>query len=231
MRFGKYLIVIIMLIISQLLAVLVVSVDAATQSTGTSKATIMFEEDTDIPDIINPDHPDEPYIPDPDDDGKTGHAGPLSLDYVSSISFGHHKLSLTEEEYQSTTITPFIQVTDKRGDATGWQVEVKATPFMNVETTDVLKGAMLHFKGGECVSSSDNHYIAPIPETFDLDTDGLATCKVVSAGENEGRGSWVTKWCAKGEPLNHKVTLTIPGGVAKEGVYKSTLTWTLSDAP
>ncbi|HEY4599726.1 MAG TPA: WxL domain-containing protein [Cerasibacillus sp.] len=231
MRIDKYLIVIILLIMSPCLPALVMSADAASQSTGTSKATITFEEDTDIPDILDPDNPDEPYIPDPDDDGATGHAGPLSLDYVSSIAFGNHKLSLKEEEYQSTTITPFIQVTDKRGNATGWQVEVKATPFFDDRTTTALKGAMLHFTGGECLSSTDNQYIAPIPETFDLATDGLTASKVVSASENEGRGSWVTKWCAKGEPLNHKVTLTIPGGVAKEGVYKSTLTWTLSDAP
>ena len=56
--------------------------------------------------------------------------GPLSLDYVSSIDFGTQKITMFEKKtYESTSLKPFIQVTDNRGTGAGWKVTAAACSF------------------------------------------------------------------------------------------------------
>lgn len=204
-------------------------------STGQSKVSVEFQEDTSPPDILDPDDPTKPYDPgpgDPIDDG-TGNTGPLTLDYVSSLDFGNQKISLVDQKYETTILRPFIQVTDRRIEPTGWIVQLKSTEIANEsDPTEILNGATISFKNSECISNLGDKYTAPIPEDFILTTDE-AIFNVVSAIEGAGRGTWITKWCAvsREEMTNENITLTVPGGTAKPGKYSATLTWVLSNAP
>ena len=78
-------------------------------------------------------HPTEPLDPTDEDnptDEPTHNKGPLSLDYVSSIDFGTQKINMYKKEiYESTSLKPFIQITDNRGTGAGWKVTAAASSF------------------------------------------------------------------------------------------------------
>ncbi|WP_085990876.1 WxL domain-containing protein [Oceanobacillus senegalensis] len=161
----------------------------------------------------------------------------LSLDAVPSIKFGENVLSLKDEVYESTTIEPFVQVTDNRLNAVGWKVEVKASPFTST-SEDIIEGAELRFQNARVIpDSSYKDFAEPTPVTpVRLTTDEVAT-EVISAEAGAGQGTWKTKWLpASYDPTtppatNNNVILSVPGGSANQGTYTSTLTWTLKDAP
>ena len=127
---------------------------------------------------LDPEDPKEPLDPDdpnnPDDE-PTGNDGPLSLDYVSSIDFGTQKVIINKEQtYESTSLKPFIQITDNRGTGAGWKVTAAASPF-NDGTKDTLSGAKITFNNGEVVSPTTG-LVAPTPETsIVLSTDGTGS--------------------------------------------------------
>lgn len=231
MKMNKLVHLFVVLFVSMFLAVATVFA----VSTGESKVSVLFEEDTSIPGILDPDDPTKPYEPgprDPDDD-PTGNAGPLTLDYVSSLDFGTQKVSLTDQTYETTILRPFIQTTDRRGEATGWIVQLKSTAIAHTSNSDeILSGATISFQNSECLSDLGDQYASPIPENFILTTDD-EIFNVVSAEEGAGRGTWITKWRAlpEEEETNSSITLFVPGGTAKIGSYSATLTWTLSNAP
>jgi len=206
---------------------------AETTSTGTSNATVNFIEDTSIPDVLDPENPNDPFDPGDGDNDPTGNFGPLSLDYVSHLAFGEQIVSLENQTYEAKTLQPFIQVTDRRSNPTGWHVSVKATPFADVGNTNQLTGATIQFAMGETLSDLGSMYVAPTTTPFILTTDNVQR-NVVSAKSGEGRGSWITRWfpiSPTTPTTNDSVKLSVPGGIMKATSYSSTLTWTLSDTP
>ena len=56
-----------------------------------------------------------------------------------------------KKTYQSTSLKPFIQITDNRGTGAGWKVTAAASSF-NDGTKDTLSGAVITFNNGEVVS-------------------------------------------------------------------------------
>lgn len=178
--------------------------------------------DPENPGTENP-NPDPGGTPDP------APSGPLALNYASPLDFGTHKVSATTETYKSTTKTPYIQVTDLRGTAAGWNVTVKASHFKDLATDlDTLQGATFNLTGGEVLSASNNTD-APTTSDLQIDTDGTEVT-VLTAESGKGTGTWIERWKASGE-TNEKVTLTVPAAKASTGQHETTLTWTLSDTP
>ena len=205
-------------------------------STGDSKATIEFKIDV-APPILDPTDPSDPYDPDPEDptdpqDPPTGNTGALTLDYVSSVHFGEHKIDgTTNTVFESTVLRPFIQVSDRRGTAAGWTVTAQATEFSNTENTPTLEGSILTFTNGSVISPNSS-LTPPSPSGEIILNAGGDAAIVVSAAENTGIGTWITRWFPSEEAeLNDNVTLTIPAGTASEGKHEATITWTLTDAP
>ena len=113
------------------------SANAATQP---SNGVVNFETDnTPTPpvDPVDPD-PNKPVDPvDPTDPNgpEPGTPGPLSIDYASSFDFGTQKISTQTHTYNAALQkykngTPadgpnYVQVTDKTGLYTGWDLTVK----------------------------------------------------------------------------------------------------------
>ncbi|NMD72509.1 WxL domain-containing protein [Bacillus sp. DNRA2] len=220
MRISKIVLIVLVSILS--LTLLAQGILAAT-----STATVTFTEDTSTPPVLDP---DDGSLPDPAIPG-TGQAGPLSLDYVTGLNFGSQIVSLETMTYEANELKPFIQVTDKRGNPTGWKVTVSASAFTSA-STDTLEGAYLEFNNGELVKDSENPSLPPaIATTFILTTNNAAF-KFMNAQPNSGRGSWITRWYPLvGVETNDSVTLTVIGGTMRAEAYTSTLTWTLTDAP
>lgn len=207
----------------------------AATTTGESTAKIEFTIPDDVPEVVDPEEPTTPYEPDPDDqttpqDPPTGQAGPLTLDYVSSIDFGAHPIPGSTAAFKSTILKPFIQVTDRRGTGAGWTVTAQVSAFEGTNSTPSLQGAKITFSNGDAISP--NNGTAPtVAGLIELVAGGDAS-EVVTAAPNTGMTTWITRWLANDlADVNDKVTLEVPGGDVTIGNHTATITWTLTDAP
>jgi hypothetical protein len=218
---------------------MILTVDAVQADPEDSNASITFTEGGGIPPVLDPENPDpdNPFVPSPErptdpQDYPTDQAGPLTLDYVSSIEFGEQPIQANTETYQSTTLRPFIQVSDRRGTGEGWHVTAQASNFSNTEEV-TLPGATINFTGGSVTSNNTTGSAPEASDNIILNSSGDAA-DVVSADLNTGMGSWITRWFPTEQPvseLNDNVTLTVPAGSATTGNHTATITWTLTSGP
>ncbi|EPI03110.1 hypothetical protein D920_00318 [Enterococcus faecalis 13-SD-W-01] len=207
--------------------------DTASDST-TSTAKITFNGDnTDPVTPLNPDDPDTPVDPntpiDPDDpnNGGTGDKGPLSIDYVSNITFGTKDISTTGQIFHAVNATPHVQITDKRGEEGGWVLTAAASKFTASDNSE-LKGAVLSFKNGVATTTSDN--VSSKPTTNDVTFDNTDAKTMMTADSLAGQGTWLDTF--KGtEGDNANVQLSVPSGSAQAKEYTATITWTLTAGP
>ena len=210
---------------------------AEVTSTGESEASITFTPNTDPTDPVDPEDPSQPLDPEDPSGPGTGKEGPLSLDYVSSIEFGEDKVLFESKTYQSTTLKPFIQVTDKRGTGAGWKVTAQVSCFQDTGI-DTLPGAKITFNNGKVISPFNAN--PPIPNSsVELETGGDAVTVVTAttgatAEEKTGMGTWVNRWfpsASSTEGRNDNVLIKVPELAASAGNHTATITWTLTDAP
>ncbi|CAD5897457.1 Extracellular domain protein [Carnobacterium maltaromaticum] len=165
-----------------------------------------------------PKDPLEPTVP----PGGTGNEGVLTLDNVAPLLFSTHKLDGKEQVYTSVVENSNIQVTDVRGEETGWHVQVSQTPFKDItDETKVLKGTTLILPAGVVKPDEGNVSLAPTVRSVEVNAD-VAT--LMNATSGTGAGTWRTVFD------KDEVKLTVAAG-NKKGEYMSTVTWTLSDAP
>ncbi|MBO1306727.1 WxL domain-containing protein [Enterococcus sp. 669A] len=233
---------------SILIAALLVSVSvlggtAAHAATYGSNGEITFIQDTDPTEPGNPEEPGKPVEPvdptDPEGPGE-GTAGPLSIDYASSFQFGNQKISTKTETYNAQLQkyngeTPdgpnYVQVTDKTGEYTGWNLTVtQGSQFKQGEKE--LKGAKLSLKnitansinlgnGEDAIAGEDITNLVP----------GTAS-PVGSAESGKGKGTWTMRFGADAEEAKTSVQLEVPGTANPEkGKYDTELTWTLTQGP
>ncbi|WP_313468266.1 WxL domain-containing protein [Carnobacterium sp.] len=203
-----------------------------------SEATVNFiPAGEDSPAVLDPTTPETSYTPGPGDpDGvTTGEAGPLTLDFVSNIEFDDHEISAVSEVYNSITLRPFIQVTDRRGTGGGWTVTATASSFTTGTTpTPSLQGSTITLSNASLISNNTTTAPSTLNDSIVLETDGATSAIVVEAAQDEGLGSWITRWFDPAETAateNSNVTLTVPGGVATQGTHTATITWLLEAAP
>ncbi|MDT1958938.1 WxL domain-containing protein [Carnobacterium divergens] len=206
-----------------------------------SNAIVKFTPNDDITPPVDPTDPTNPVNPiDPTDpEGPNpGTNGPLSIDYASSFDFGENKITSKDEVYlaapqafTSGTEGPnYVQVTDNRGGAQGWSLQVKQNGQFKSESGKELTGAMISFMNGEAVSASDSKTPSIVLDKFDLTGNGTGAAQnIVSASEGEAAGTWIYRFGdenTKGE----SVSLSVPGKTTKVAEsYSTSLTWTLTD--
>lgn len=207
---------------------------------------VEFITPDDTVDVIDPET-EEPISPE-DDPGVSEQSGPLTLDYAPYIDFGTHEISsgdfnmtLAEAHGAHATLQaeseeairdltnermPFVQVSDRRGNGNGWNVQVSLSEF----DTGALQGATLTFgsanevvgvNGTQATPEGDN---VPSAAGFKV-TTGAAADLVMDAQVNQGRGSWQARW------EKDNVELFIPGNNIDVGHHVATLSWNLTDAP
>ncbi|MED3687098.1 WxL domain-containing protein [Bacillus thuringiensis] len=174
---------------------------------------------------LNPgDHPTKPIEPS-EPDGETGNKGPLTIDNVTPLEFGEHELSGGKVEYEATSKSPNIQVSDNRGSGQGWTLKVTSASFQNTnDNTKTLRGAVVSLPEGTMKTTAGNVSEMPTPKAVVLDTDTATTQTIMTAEQNKGMGTWADVFDGS------QVKISVPGG-NYAGEYVSTLTWTLEDAP
>lgn len=210
------------------------TVKADTVDSAISHAKIIFKGSDISPNgPVDPENPDNPVDPhdsiDPDDPENhgTGDKGPLSIDYVSNISFGTQEIAQDKEVYTAINEDPYVQITDKRGMDGGWTLSATASKFLSNDSSE-LKGAILAFSNGQARSTSDNVSAAPKISDFTFDNNDAKT--VMTAESLAGQGTWVDVFEGE-EGNNSNIQLTVPAGSAQAKEYTATITWTLTAGP
>lgn len=191
-----------------------------------SEVNVKFNEGTEVVPPVDPDDPSKPLEP---EEPGTGESGPLTFNYAAPISFGTQTVSSVTREYNALTPKPFIQVTDLRGTGLGWRVEASCSSFTN-GVVPTLPGAVVHLDRGEAKSASAT-LAPPVPAgTISLPTNGTSQ-RIVSAGIDQGLGTWVVRWYPTLGPDNDSVRLTVLAGTATLDAHTAKITWDLIDAP
>ncbi|MBQ0138970.1 MAG: WxL domain-containing protein [Kurthia sp.] len=240
----------------------VISTDAQAADGGTyeSKGKVGFEanKSTNPVNPIDPTDPTKPPVkpidPTNPDGPNPGTAGPLSIDYASSIDFGLNEISNEDKTYYANPQTydegtddtaNYVQVTDRRGTNAGWSLSVKQNGQFKNETTQnkELVGSTISLVDGTIASPTTNA-VLPTTTAAKLDPTGTASSPIVSAAKTQGSGTFASSFgeletvkITSGDEekdviKNTGISLEVPGNTPKDAVdYTTSLTWILTDAP
>jgi hypothetical protein len=230
---------------------LAAKVSATTTQSYDSQGVVGFSTGGGTQPPVDPNRPDPtlPVLPQNPDGSKPapGGSGPLTIDFASSFDFGTHDISNQDQTYfakaqkyfKSTDLTPnYVQVTDRRGTFSGWELKVMETSqFTQIATGPQkykeLQGAAISLKTP--VSVSDNGQGAPKAQEIQNLVPGVET-QIALASSGEGAGTWVIRWGSQEsltqDGLSQALTLFVPGTTPKDATaYQTTLNWILSDLP
>lgn len=148
---------------------------------------------------IDPIAPTEPIEP--------GTAGPLSIDFASSLKFGTQKISSTNETYYAysqqvtneqgvTSNRPnYVQVTDNRGTSAGWTLSVmQGADFTTTEDVKnkTLPGAAITLAGMTATSTTTATLKPTVTDSITLvpGSEEIISTAPVKGGE----GTWITRF-------------------------------------
>ncbi|CAD5897174.1 conserved exported hypothetical protein [Carnobacterium maltaromaticum] len=207
---------------------------AAVANTAKSDNKISFTAgDTVVTPPVDPVDPENPNPPnpidptDPENPG-TGQEGPLSIDYVSNLKFGAHKITGKNIAYKALNANPFVQVTDTRGAGEGWSLSAKMTEFKSGDK--VLQGATLAMKDGVVKAGSSSNVSTPPVQSAVL-FDNEESKLIMNAKDKAGRGTWLNVWSGT-DQANEAIQLNVLAGTPEANTeYTSSITWELEDAP
>ncbi|MHC9537428.1 WxL domain-containing protein [Dellaglioa sp. BT-FLS60] len=232
------------------------SVSAATKADGVdgskggvyhSTGSVSFKDDDSQTDPVDPTDPTDPVTPvDPTDPTKPVHpgtAGPLSIDFASSLAFGEQIISGDNQVYkakvQSVTdkdgtrdVPNYVQVTDKRGTNAGWTLTVnEGAQFAS--NGEKLTGAELAIAAGKQTVAGKNAVDPTVDPTATQTAQVIGTdaSTVMGAKADQGMGTWTDAFGKDAADAADAVTLTVPGTSKKNAgdTYTTDLVWTLTN--
>lgn len=190
---------------------------ADTNPTSTGKVTLTAGDTT------KPTDPVDPLVPaDPENPG-TGQVGDLTIDFVRNVDFGKdNALTGNQQTIANTNKQTYVQVTDKRGTGTGWQLNVTGSEMKSA--THTLAGAKITLPKGTTESKDVTNTAAPTSAAVEIALDGKAAAMpVMTAAKDTGLGTWTDVMTPE------DIKLSVPSN-AYVGDYTTTLTWTLTNS-
>lgn len=189
---------------------------------------------------VNPLDPDKPIEP-----TNPGTNGPLSINDATNYQFGTQKMTDKAATYsallpevvdkdtgEKSKVPHFVQITDNRGGEKGWKLEVRQDkPFTN-KAGFSLKGTTISFSSITAVSLVGGGTAPQAPnEPVVIAGDSEQNVSLITAKPGSGGGSWGILFGELKKGAESGVELTVPGNTEKkEGIYSTTLTWTLVDS-
>lgn len=195
---------------------------------ATTDGTITFQDDTSATAPVDPTSPNVPLTPADPNNPATNNTGTLTLDVApKSIDFGTATTSNAAKTYTATgTYNQYLQVSDKRTTANGWQVNVKQDRTLtNDSNNHVLTGAVIHLPQGTARNSlNEPASVADTKLTVAPSVSVSSFDQVVFSAPNQagvGKATSTNTWNAGA------VTLSIPKLTAQVGNYTNNLVWTL----
>lgn len=186
---------------------------------------------------INPENP--PVIPE--------NQGNLRLDFVSQFAFGEQERNLFEEQtyyalpqygldsngeiIESEPKPNFVQVTDNRSDADGWQLSVRQQEQFKTEAGNELFGAHLQLMNRQLAADHDGKQPteSSLADTLTLIPGERQTLLFSSSGE--GKGTWIYRF-GDGTTYDQSIALTVPKDTIPEiNAYETKIDWELLAVP
>lgn len=205
------------------------------KSAEQSNATVTFYAPTNTVNPVDPENPGEDNPNVPPEEG-TQQAGPLSLDYISDISFDEHEITTEAESHSTITDEPYVQVTDRRGTGEGWNLQATAHSF-TIDGENTLPGSTISFLNGGTLSALST--AAPeLNSNIVLSTGGEAEEVMTAAAKEvdgpissaQGLGTWVASWLTTYAP-DSDIILSVPEAASSPGAHTAIIDWTLTNAP
>lgn len=243
-------------VVTSLLGASTISVSASAITESLGRVTFSAPDDNGTTDPINPIDPEEPGQPEgpggEDGDlgpGEPGTSGPLRIDYVSNFDFGTIEFNGVDDVSVSakpetwgnngntTNIPNFVQVTDERGENSGWELTVTQEGSFKTENDRELKAASITLSNIQAKSlndSQDPEYASEVT-LVPGDSESIAVADPTDPTEISeaiGVGTSIIQF-GDTETMGKSVQLNVPGGVTveKEEAYTTTLVWTLHNTP
>lgn len=146
----------------------------------------------------------------------------LEIDTISDITL------TKERDSYNIGFDDVFTIRDLTGTQAGWRLWVSATPLTEVDSNHQLPSDSLWVKSTGSITAIDYKneptqlpYVLQYP--YAISSEGVL---VANAGEGEGMGSFELSF-----PSGDALELYIDALTAKEGTYKSTITWSLVTAP
>jgi hypothetical protein len=171
--------------------------------------------------------------------------GRLSIDFVSSFTFGPQAISVHDQTYyaqpqrllnddgivnESEERPNYIQISDRRpeNERNGWTLAVTQKEQFKGEENQVLNGASLNLSNQQVITAQGGD--APeLQSVHSLIPENRQT--LLKASGSEGTGTWIYRF-GNGETAGDSVALDVPKGANPEATtYSSTLIWELSAIP
>lgn len=166
----------------------------------------------------------------------------FTIDYVSDLTFNVNSArNLAKGQFEANaqlwndgTKSPnYVQVTDNRGLAAGWQVTGDLSQFTApAAKTNILKGATVEFTN-VVLDNSPSVNRATAPQTVTLNPE--ASSILLLAQKSKGVGTTVEAFGGTNTPDlvgDKSIILSLPyGSTAAADQYVATLTWNLTSAP
>lgn len=209
-------------------------------TSATTNAAVTFTvptENNTKPGIPGTD-PDNPETP-TDNPGSDSKAL-LKIVYMSDLNFNTHEVSATNKTYNADLIgtsaggktTPFMQISDNRGTAAGWNLKVKQDGEFKNKDGKMLTGAYVTFKAPTLLGFDGKGVVGDVTSSeAKLSTDGTVM-PIMNAAKGSGNGMTYGQF---GKPAEKDTTdgiqMTIIGGTALASEYATTVTWSLGATP
>lgn len=173
--------------------------------------------------------------------------GLLSIDFVSSFSFGSQMISLQDQVYyahpqrllnpdgtvnESEERPNYIQISDRRSEESrhGWQLAVTQNEQFETANGEELHGATLGLTNQQLITSQGEQAPAlqhPNPLTLVPNTRRV----LLLAQGDEGTGTWIYRF-GDADTADESVFLKVPGAATPSAsTYRTTLNWELAAVP
>ena len=212
-----------------------------TDNTATTDAKVAFEAPKENPDKpvtpgTDPENPDTPDQP-----GNNGNDSKalLKLVWATDFDFGSHTISSKQESYAAQQlktkmgnyIPAYTEVSDKRAVQSGWHLAVKQDTDFTGSNNNVLKGASL-----KLVDPTVSELAGGATSTIahQANTVSKQNSTVMDAKAGTMPGNYFASFAGSADASVHTdngVSLDVPANAALADTYKTTLTWTLTNAP
>lgn len=201
-----------------------------------SKATIKTIPGDGATAPVDPDNPDQPLDPlNPDEGTATDNEGPLTIDYIPHLNFGHDIKIETKQMVVNlkNETTPFAQVTDKRGNGQGWTLKASLSQFTAGDSGRTIKGADIEFRQPEVITSTSNVLPEDAPTAKSQTFEAGGQSKVLMmAQKDQGRATWLVKYPKEKGVENSHIRFTAPAASLDANTfYQAAITWELYDGP
>lgn len=202
----------------------------------TSTADVTLKPDPNVKPVapVNPDGSGQPSPGDAEDPGNqgTGSQGHLTLDYISNLKFKQQ--GLTDNFITATATDPqaVVQISDRRGTGTGWNLMLKPGALVGQTDGSSLTAATLSLGYAYFLASGTNFSRPPrvmASSGLPLGSYSLIARAQNQPGDRQGMGTWLLRLNTR--PSNPMTLSVLASSVSRQQTYRGTLDWLLTDTP